>query len=129
MVFKVKYKPYGTTERHKARLVGKGYTQQLSVDYTETFSPMANITTIRPLLALVVTKGWFIHQLDVNNAFLYGDLHEKVYMNLPPSFQTQNEKQVCKLTRSLYGLKQASRQWNEKLIKALVTVGFIQARG
>ena len=107
-VFTVKQSPEGRIERYKTRLVAKGYSQTYGIDYDETFAPVAKMSTVQTLVSLAANEGWKLHQLDVKNAFLHGDLVEEVYMEVPQRFGTkQTVGKVCRLKKSLYGLKQS----------------------
>lgn len=105
-----------------ARLVARCFSQRKGFDYQETYSPVAKITTFRILLAFAVQNDLHIHQMDVKTAFLNGDLREKIYMKMPDGFKRGNL--VCKLNKSLYGLKQASRMWNERFHTYVTGMGF-----
>ena len=126
-VFKVKNKPDGTIERFKARVVAKGYSQKPGLDFSETFAPVVRLNTLRSLLAFAVKKKLIIHQMDVNTAFLNGDLEDEVYMEQPPGYISKGQENlVCHLQRSLYGLKQAPRCWNSTFCKHMRELGFTQ---
>jgi len=126
-VYKVKLHSDGTLERLKAWLVIRGFTQKYGVDYLEVFSPVVKMATIRTVIALATAKGWGLYQLDVNNAFLLGDLDAEVYMTVPQGLPNPTNK-VCHLRKSLYGLKQASRQWFQKLSTTLFSLGYQQSK-
>ena len=105
-VFRVKYDSNGQVERFKGRLVAQGYSQKYGIDYDETFSPVARFSSIRTLLAFAVEMGMQIHQMDVVTAFLNGNLKEEIYMQQPSGYmQPDKNELVCKLKKSLYGLK------------------------
>jgi Reverse transcriptase (RNA-dependent DNA polymerase) len=105
-VYSTKHTPKGKIDRLKAQLVAKGYTQTYSVDYEDTFSPVAKMNTVRTLISCAVNLGWDLFQLDVKNTFLHGDLKEEVFMEIPHGFENEQLKgKVCRLKRSLYGLK------------------------
>ncbi|KAM2111915.1 hypothetical protein ACFX1R_014483 [Malus domestica] len=126
-VFKRKIGVDGNVETYKARLVAKGYRQREGIDYEETFSPVAMIKSIRILLAIAAYHDYEIWQMDVKTAFLNGYLEEELYMTQPEGFVSKSEKtKVCKLQRSIYGLKQASRSWNIRFDTEIKTFGFTQ---
>ncbi|KAL8116277.1 hypothetical protein AgCh_022686 [Apium graveolens] len=137
-LFKIKYRPDGIVDRYKAMLVAKGFTQTYGLDYIETYAPVAKMTTVRLLIAIVASQYWPISQLDITNALLHGDLNETVYMRLPPGYLqlstcfdlssiTDPNTVVCKLKKSLYGLKQAPRCWFSKFSDALLDYGCTQS--
>jgi hypothetical protein len=117
-VYKVKHKADDTIEKCKAILVAKGYNQVEGLYFFDTFSPLAKITTVRTLIALASIKSWHLHQFDINNAFLPGEITEDVYMTVPQGITAPKPHQVCKLVKSLYGLKQASKKWYDRHLLA-----------
>ena len=124
-VFKMKNDSLGNIERHKARLVAKGFNQREGIDYTKTFSPVSKKDSLRIIMALVAHFDFDLHQMDVKTTFLNGNLEEEVYMKQPKGFSSsEGEHLVCKLKKSIYGLKQASRQWYLKFHEVITSFGF-----
>ncbi|RVW58320.1 Retrovirus-related Pol polyprotein from transposon RE1 [Vitis vinifera] len=120
--------PDGQVDRLKARLVAKGYTQVYGSDYGDTFSPVAKIASVRLLLSMAAMCSWPLYQLDIKNAFLHGDLAEEVYMEQPPGFVAQGESGlVCRLRRSLYGLKQSPRAWFSRFSSVVQEFGMLRS--
>lgn len=115
-IYKTKYNEKGEIEKHKTRLVAKGYAQQHGIDFTEVFAPVARWDTIRTILAVAAIRGWSVFQLDVKSAFLHGEIGETVYVDQPLGYQKKGEEdKVYKLKKALYGLKQAPRAWYSKI--------------
>ena len=115
-VYNMKHNIDKFVSRYKATLVAKGYVQTYVIDYEETFSPVARMATLRAVIAMAAAKGWSLHQMDVKNAFLHGDLQEEVYMMQPEGYQDDAQPHfVCRLRKALYGLKQAPRAWSDKI--------------
>ncbi|KAJ9565309.1 hypothetical protein OSB04_001275 [Centaurea solstitialis] len=128
-IFTHKFHANGSLERHKARLVCNGRSQQVGIDCTETFSPVVKPATIRLVLSIALSKNWDLHQLDVKNAFLHGHLRETVFIHQPPGFKSKKyPNHVCRLKRSLYGLKQAPRAWYQRFASFIASIGFSQSK-
>lgn len=107
IVYCIKYKSNGEIEWCKVRIMAKGYTQQKGIDFMDTFSPVTKMSIVRDFLALVASNEWYLHQMDVNNAFLHVYLSEEICMNPSEGYHIPLGK-ILKLTKSLYGLKQMS---------------------
>ena len=128
-VFNVKSNPNGE-ETYKARYVAKGFSQIPDIDFQETFSPTARITSVRTLVQCAVQNGQMIHQMDVKTAYLNAPIDCELYVEKPEGYvktNEQGEKLVWKLRKSLYGLKQSGRNWNNLLHSHLIADGFTQS--
>ena len=123
LVFRVKRNQDGSISRYKARLCAKGYAQKKGIDYTDIFAPTTRFDSIRVLLAIANMHDYEFKQFDIKTAFLYGELEENIYMKPPPGLDYE-EGYVCKLEKSLYGLKQSPRCWNMKFSTFLQNYGF-----
>jgi hypothetical protein len=124
-VYKVKHNVDGFVGRYKARLVAKGYAQTYGIHYEETYSPIAKMITIRAIIVMAAAKGWSLHQMDVKDAFLHGDLQEEMYMEQPLGYVDQTHPNlVCRLKKVLYGSKQEPRAWSDKINQYFITSGF-----
>ena len=125
-IFKKKTDMEGNVITYKARLVDKGYRQKKGVDYDETFSPVAMLKSIRTLLTIAAHYDYEIWKMDVKTVFLNGNLTEEVYMTQPEGFTSGSGSKVCKLQRSIYGLKQTFRSWNIRFDETIKEFGFSQ---
>ena len=126
-VFRIKTEP-DDKRRFKARLVVKGYSQRKGIDYAEIFSPVVKLTSIRILLSIVASENLHLEQMYVKTTFLHGDLDKEIYMQQLEEFVVPGmEHMVCKLSRSLYGQKQAPRQWYKKFDSFMTKSGFCKA--
>ena len=124
-VFKTKLDCNGNVERHKPKIVAKGFNQKECIDYSETFSHVSRKDSHKIIMALVAHYDIELHQMDVKTAFLNGDLHEEVYFRRLEGFIIEGQKDmVCKLKKSIYGLNQASRQWYLKFDETITKFSF-----
>lgn len=127
-VYSVKYPDDGSVDQCKARLIAKGFTQVPGKDFGATFAPVAKLTTIYLIVSLATSHSWPLHQLDIKNTFLHGELLETIYMDPPSSFRAEREYagKVCRLRKSLYGLKQSPKAWFGRFSNVILSMDFVQ---
>src|SRR5713226_8225588 len=129
-IYKIKHAADGSIEKYKARFVVRGFSQKEGIDYEETFAPVARYTSIISVLALAAVMKWKIHQMDVKTAFLNGVVEEEVYVEQPLGFETHDrESHVCRLKKSMYGLKQEPNTWYKIIDSFLSSLGFTKSKG
>ena len=129
MDLQIKHAADGSIEKYKARFVARGFSQKEGIDYEENFAPVVRYTSIGSVLALAVVMKWKIQQMDVNTTFLNGVVEEEVYVEHPLGFETHDrETHVCKLNKSLYGLKQEPRPWYNIINSFLSSLGFTKSK-
>ncbi|CAI7781328.1 unnamed protein product [Closterium sp. NIES-54] len=124
-VFRVKTKADGTTDKFKARWVVRGFDQEQGQDFTETFAPVSRHTSLRILLAIAAMNRKKLRQIDVANAFVYAPVDTKIFVELPHG-SNAGPNQICQLEKSLYGINQAPRLWQQHLHARLIRIGFLQ---
>jgi hypothetical protein len=128
-VFKKNLNAEGKVEKYKARLVAKGYSQVEGIDFGEIFSPVAKLTSIIFMLFVVVAFDFKVEHMDVNTSFLHGDLEEEIYMKQPEGYVVKGKKElVCKLKKSMYGLKQSPRMWYQNFDTYMLGLSFTRSK-
>lgn len=126
-VYKIKRDESGEIVKHKARLVAQGYNQRYGIDYVDVFAPVTRQETLRALLAVAGKERMILQHLDVKTAYLHGTIEEEIYMRQPPGYEAAGkEDMVCRLRKSIYGLKQSARCWNRALHATLLKLNFEQ---
>jgi hypothetical protein len=128
-IYKTKHSTYGSIEKYKAKFVAQGFSQKEGTDYEETFPPVARYTLIRAILAIAAMMKWKVRQMDAKTNFLNGVIKEEVYVEKPKGFETHdNQTHVCRLKKSLYGLKQTPKAWYDRIDNFLINLGFTKSK-
>jgi hypothetical protein len=124
-IYKIKHAADKSIEKHKARLVPRGFFRVEGIDYEETFDHVARYTSIHMIIALALAMGWRLHQMDVKTTFLNGEIKEEAYIEQPNSFVIHGkESHVCNLKKALYEIKQTPRAWYVRIYGYLMSLGF-----
>jgi hypothetical protein len=127
-IYKIKHAVDSSIEKYKARFVARDFSQKEGVDYDETFSPVSRYTSIRTIFSITAVMDWILHQMGVKIAFLNGVIEEEVYIKQPQGFEVHGrESHVCRLKKSLYGLKQEPKVWYSRIDGYLMSLGLTKS--